>query len=114
MKNYITFLLFLCCIVAVQAQEKDSIPRKSITIPRIHTAPKIDGVLDDQAWKDAPIATDFVERIPTNGRPIPDSLKTDVKIVYDDQGIYFGAFMRDPSPEKNTYRINRKRRYQER
>ncbi len=100
MKNFFIFLLFLCCTVSANAQEKDSISRKSITIPRIQTAPKIDGVLDDQAWKDAPIATDFVERMPTNGRSIPDSLKTDVKIVYDDQGIYFGALMRDPSPEK--------------
>lgn len=38
--------------------------------------------------------------MPNNGKPIPDSLKTDVKIVYDDLGIYFGATMKDPEPDK--------------
>lgn len=100
MKYSLVLLLFLLFTFNFQAQETDSIARKSINILRIQTAPKIDGVLDDEAWKEAPIATDFVERMPTNGRPIPDSLKTDVKIVYDDRGIYFGALMRDPSPDK--------------
>ena len=80
--------------------ETDSIFRKSIEIPRITEAPKIDGILDDAAWLNAPIATDFVERNPTNGQPIPDSLATEVKIIYDDLGIYFGAYMKDPEPEK--------------
>ncbi len=85
---------------SLNAQTLDSIPRKKISIPRITVAPKIDGVLNDAAWQDAPIATNFVERVPTNGKPIPDSLKTDVKIVYDDLGIYFGATMKDPEPDK--------------
>lgn len=83
-----------------QVQEKDSIPRKQIHIGRITKSPKIDGKLDDDAWKDAVIATGFVERQPNNGKPIPDSLSTSVKIVYDDLGIYFGAEMLDPFPSE--------------
>ena len=94
---YITLLFFS---VTMFSQTLDSIPRKKITIPRISVAPKIDGILDDAAWQDAPIATDFVERQPNNGKPIPDSLKTDVRIVYDDMGIYFGATMKDPQPDQ--------------
>ncbi|WGF93791.1 DUF5916 domain-containing protein [Aequorivita marisscotiae] len=94
---FTTFLLFN--FVAL-SQTKDSIPRKKITIPRIVEAPKIDGVLNDAAWQNAPIATNFVERQPNNGKPIPDSLQTDVKIVYDDLGIYFGATLKDPEPDK--------------
>lgn len=90
----------LMLVSTVAAQTTDSIPRKRITIPRITEAPKIDGLLNDAAWQDAPIATDFVERMPNNGKPIPDSLKTDVKIVYNDLGIYFGATMKDPEPQK--------------
>ena len=100
MKYSLILLLFLLSPFSLSAQDTDTIPRKSITITRIQWAPKIDGVLNDPAWEDASIATDFVERVPTNGRAMPDSLKTDVKIVYDDKGIYFGALMRDPSPEK--------------
>lgn len=84
----------------VKAQELDSIQRKKITITRVSEAPRIDGVLDDPAWQNAPVANGFVERNPNNGRPIPDSLRTEVKIVYDDLGIYFGATMYDPEPDK--------------
>lgn len=100
MKNLVTFVLFLICQPLLFAQKEDSISRKSITINRIDTAPKIDGVLDDPAWEPASVATGFVERSPNNGKPIPDSLKTDVKIIFDDLGIYFGAIMHDPDPEK--------------
>jgi len=94
------FLFAILLAVSAHSQASDSIPRKKITIPRITEAPKIDGILDDAAWQDAPIATDFVERMPNNGKPIADSLKTDVKIVYDNAGIYFGATLKDPEPDK--------------
>ncbi len=94
------FLLLIILGFSAYSQTEDSIPRKKITIPRITEAPKIDGILSDAAWQNAPIATDFVERMPNNGKPISDSLKTDVKVVYDDLGIYFGATMKDPEPDK--------------
>lgn len=96
----ILFLALLSFSSVMLSQNNDSIPRKKITILRTTEAPKIDGVLDDAAWQNAPIATDFVERQPNNGRKIPDSLNTEVKIVYDDLGIYFGATMKDPEPDK--------------
>ncbi|MCX2680516.1 DUF5916 domain-containing protein [Galbibacter sp. EGI 63066] len=95
-----TIIILLVCVQLVTAQETDTIPRKKINVLRIDQVPKIDGVLDEAFWLDAPIADKFVERTPNNGRPIPDSLKTEVKIVYNDLGIYFGAIMNDPSPEK--------------
>ncbi|MDD3459069.1 MAG: DUF5916 domain-containing protein, partial [Weeksellaceae bacterium] len=91
-------IFFLDCNLF--GQESDSIGRKSIHLIKVSESPKIDGILDDAAWQNAPIATDFVERLPKNGRPIPDSLRTEVKIVYDDLGIYFGASMYDPEPDK--------------
>ena len=96
----IIFLFASIYSFSAYSQTEDSIPRKKITIPRITEAPKIDGILNDAAWQNAPIATNFVERQPNNGKPIPDSLKTDVRIVYDDLGIYFGATMKDPEPDK--------------
>lgn len=96
----VLILSTLCFGFSMNSQVLDSIQRKKITISRIFEAPKIDGVLNEAAWSNAPIATDFVERQPSSGKPIPDSLKTDVKIVYDDLGIYFGATMKDPQPDK--------------
>jgi len=110
MKTIIITIITLFIFQLSNAQNNDSIPRKSINIIRVTDAPKIDGVLDDAAWENAPIATNFVERMPTNGKAIPDSLQTKVKIVYDDLGIYFGATLNDPSikniPQELTERDN--------
>lgn len=93
-------VLIIFVSMGMQAQMIDSIPRKSIEVNRIHNSPKVDGVLDDPAWKKATVASGFVERMPSNGSPIPDSLQTRVKIIYDELGIYFGAVMKDPSPHE--------------
>lgn len=98
MKSIITFSLLLFSFFTY-SQTADTIPRKQIQIQRIVTPPVIDGVLDDEVWTIASIATGFVERQPNNGKPAPDSLSTEVKIVYDDLGIYFGATMNDSNPE---------------
>src|SRR5690606_38729332 len=99
MKQFITLsLLFLTFLD--QGQATDNIYRKTLIIERITSAPIIYGILDDPAWAKAGIATGFIERQPNNGQPIPDSLHTEVKIIYDDTGIYFGAIMNDPSPSE--------------
>ncbi|HYM93725.1 MAG TPA: DUF5916 domain-containing protein [Chitinophagaceae bacterium] len=66
---------------------------KILQAVKINQAPKIDGNLDDSAWKNAPIATDFVESFPTFG--LPATQKTEVKIVYDNSAIYVGAYLYD-------------------
>lgn len=96
----VLILVLLLTNLILKSQILDSIPRKKINITQVDEAPKIDGVLDDLAWQNAAIAKGFVERQPNNGKPIPDSLRTEVKIVYDDLGIYFGATMYDPEPDK--------------
>ncbi len=95
-----TFLLLLSILSVGQESKEDSIQRKKITITRFSDAPKIDGILDDAVWQQAAIAKDFIQRFPTNGIPEPDSLKTQVKIGYDDTGIYVGAILYDTHPDK--------------
>ena len=98
--KYLNFIFILFSLHIVSAQEGDSISRKKIDAIRITEAPKIDGVLDELIWNSASVATNFIEREPNNGTPIPDSLHTEVRIVYDDLGIYFGAIMNDPNTSK--------------
>jgi len=71
---------------------------RSITVVR--TASKIiaDGKLDEEIWQTAPLADSFINKWPTDtGRA---RLQTEVRIVYDDQYIYFGikAYMADKLP----------------
>ncbi len=78
----------------------DGFKKKQVTITKVNEAPKIDGKLDDIAWQNAKIATGFTERRPENGKAVPEEFKTEVKIVYDDRGVYFSAKMYDPEPDK--------------
>ena len=58
---------------------------------------KIDGKLDEPAWNQAAIATDFVQFEPDNGGRA--SQKTQVRVLYDNSGLYIGAIMFDTAPD---------------
>lgn len=94
----ILIALFCCLgVFQLQAQTLDSLAKKSLQAAYTEAAPKIDGLLDDAAWQDVPIATDFVENSPTPG--IPAAHRTEVKVLYTTQGIYIGARMYDLAPD---------------
>ena len=101
MKICFTSLLLFFSILQLSSQtaRKDSIARKKMTITKINDAPKIDGILDEDVWKNAAVADNFIERNPTNGKAEAQDFKTTVKVLYDDTGVYFGATMIDPNPE---------------
>lgn len=63
---------------------------------RASASPVIDGDLSDPAWQSAPEFTDFTQHDPDDGQP--GTMPTSVRIVYDDDAIYFGAKMTDPHP----------------
>src|SRR5688500_3475445 len=56
----------------------------------------VDGVLDDTAWAAAPVAKDFIQNDPLEGAPA--TYDTEVRVVYDDDAIYFGVFAKDDQP----------------
>lgn len=66
---------------------------KTLQAVKIIQAPKIDGNLDDAAWANVPVVSDFIQNFPTYG--LPCSQKTDVKIAYDNTAIYVGAYLHD-------------------
>ena len=74
--------------------------KKSIFANRVSEAPNIDGVLDDNAWKNVQEAKDFVMLEPGSGIKEPEQRKTVVKVVYDDQAIYFSAMLYDDNPKE--------------
>ena len=64
-------------------------------LPALKTSnpPKIDGSLDDATWALAPVAGDFIQNFPKAGEPA--SVRSDVKILYDNSAIYIGAMLYD-------------------
>ena len=61
--------------------------------------------------KTAPIANDFIELRPSNGKAENPDFKTEAKVAYDDTGIYVSAMMYDKEPSKIGERTYRKRQY---
>ncbi|MFV8371110.1 DUF5916 domain-containing protein [Flavobacterium sp. LB2P74] len=61
---------------------------------------EIDGKLDENTWQTAAIASDFIMFDPDNGKAIPENKRTEVKVLYDNDAIYIGAFMYDENPAK--------------
>ncbi|MGB0837289.1 MAG: DUF5916 domain-containing protein [Flavobacteriaceae bacterium] len=65
---------------------------------RISTSIKIDGNLDEPEWLSAEKAKDFLMLEPGTGDLEPENQKTVVKILYDDEAIYIGAYLYDDDP----------------
>ena len=90
------FLLPLLFAIVSNSQEN----KKNLRSVRISKAPVIDGVLDDDAWVNADVAKDFVMFRPSSGTPERENQKTEVRVVYDDEAIYFGAYLYDDKPDE--------------
>ena len=83
---------FLACTLLFAQQEK-----KHVLVIPVSQAPKIDGILDEAVWQNAPTATDFIQRQPYIGKPA--LFPTEVRFLYDNTGLYVGATMLDPHPD---------------
>ncbi|MFT5762282.1 MAG: hypothetical protein ACI8WA_001409, partial [Polaribacter sp.] len=98
MKLRLISLLFLLTFQVTFSQLK--LDRKKIAATRITTPPKIDGVLNDDAWKNAELIKDFIVFRPENGKKVANEYRTIVKVIYNDDAIYISAMMHDPNPDK--------------
>jgi hypothetical protein len=69
-------------------------PPLSYEAPRASRSPKIDGKLDDSAWRLAPWTSDFVD-IEGTAKPRP-RFRTRAKMLWDDRYFYFAAELEEP------------------
>jgi hypothetical protein len=58
---------------------------------------KIDGELNEEAWKTAPVANNLVEQRPTFGKAEAAANRSEFYILYDDNAVYFGGFCHEQS-----------------
>lgn len=67
-------------------------PPRQLPAKRTAQPVKIDGLLNDSAWKDAAMMTDLIEFRPKVGDKEVYENRTETWLMYDDEGIYFGGF----------------------
>ncbi len=73
--------------------------QKRIQAVRVDSPPKIDGDISDAIWLSAPIATGFTELDPDNGAPPAAGMETEVRILCDDDALYFSFKNFDIQPD---------------
>ena len=83
----------------VLAEAEETSAHRTATAIRIEgTPPKLDGVLDDDIWKTAPLHEGFRQRDPDEGDPASE--RTTFQIAYNDDALYFGIMCYDSEPDK--------------
>jgi hypothetical protein len=95
MKKPIVLTTLIALFYFVNLTAQDSI--KKVNAVRISNPPRIDAVLDDDCWKNVPVAKNFTQLRQYNGEK--PSYPSEVKIVYDDKAIYLAAMLYDNYPD---------------
>jgi hypothetical protein len=92
--NIIVICLLVLCFVAcfavnAETQNNTTPTKRAIAVRANPQAPKIDGILDDEAWSKAPKFDDFLQKNPNEGAQPTE--RTVFQVLYDDEAVYFGV-----------------------
>ena len=68
-----------------------------VTAVFVENAPRVDGRLDDDAWQGIEPITNFIQIWPDDGSPATE--RSEVRIAYDRDNLYFAFKFYDPNPE---------------
>lgn len=90
-KKLIALILFVLMSTFCFSQSEKKTLKTKFTSEKI----TVDAKLNEEAWKDAEIATNFVMVEPDNGTLETTERRSEVKIVYNNDAIYVGAVLYD-------------------
>jgi len=79
-------------------EETDLPPAKRYAVKQTTSEVRVDGVLDEDAWKEAAILEDFYEWLP--GDNIPPPVDTQCLVAFDKKNLYLAYRCFDPNPRK--------------
>ncbi|MBS1503753.1 MAG: carbohydrate binding family 9 domain-containing protein, partial [Bacteroidetes bacterium] len=91
-------LISLCALGQDAAFFKPGQRRRELKAVKITGSVKIDGVLDEPYWALTAGASDFIQINPDQGQP--SKFTTIVKVLYNQQFLYFGIICKDPLGKK--------------
>lgn len=84
-------LAALASSAAAQTPGSSSAPRAEAA--RASAPIRVDGKLDEAAWRAAQPLTGFVQAEPVEGKPVSE--RTEVRVLFDASAIYIGAWLHD-------------------
>ncbi|HDZ27805.1 hypothetical protein LCGC14_0917740 [marine sediment metagenome] len=100
-------VVLLCFFFLWQGLICSQFEKFTVAAVRTEIPPVIDGILDDEVWKNAPSVGDFIQFEPDKDKPA--SVRTVAKILYDNDYIYIAFLCYDPEPEKIELETRRDR-----
>ena len=106
--------LGLLCLLPVTfgiagPQDSSAALRVKIHAARINEPIVVDGLLSESPWSNEFAFTNFKQKDPLQGAEA--TLRTEVRVLYDDDAIYIGARLFDPFPDSLMPIINRRDQY---
>ena len=97
-----TLVLGLPCLDAsgagLMAAQAPNLGTRTAQAQRVEEAPVLDGDLSDAVWAGVPTISNFSQRNPREGEPATE--RTEVRIIYNDQSIFFGVICYDSEPDR--------------
>jgi len=94
----------------VLAKSGEELAHRTATAVRITgTPPRLDGILDDDIWRTAPLHEGFRQLDPDEGEPSTE--RTTFQVAYDDEAVYFGIMCYDSESDKIDARLVRRDNY---
>lgn len=83
LKNLLIAFLLLNSLFSFAQSKNEKVEYR---IRRATSPIKIDGIVDEKAWADAQLATNFYQVLPMDTSYA--KVRTDVKMTYDDKNLY--------------------------
>lgn len=99
----LNIIIFLFLLVSVSAAKDRQSPVKAF---RLEEPIKIDGILNEAIWAEAPAITNFIQKNPIEGA-VP-SEESKVYILYDEDALYVGACLYDSEPGEIMAKLGRR------
>ena len=95
-------LLMLLTLLAARASA-DVLPVRAVRTERPIV---VDGLLEEEVWKNDRAVTAFTQSDPDQGQP--PRQRTDVRVAYDDDALYVAAHLQDSAPDSVVARLSRR------
>jgi hypothetical protein len=105
-----TAVLVAIALASVVTSNVFAQTRPEMSASRVTTAPRIDGVLDDETWREVPPLPfdEWLSYNPLRGDRMPAQFRTEVRIAYDDRNLYFAFHCFDDEPDRIRTTVSRR------
>ena len=102
----------IVAFVALAGAAPSQVSAQTGTVPTVNagrlsseqaTHIRVDGLLDESAWRDVSAATDFRQQEPFEG--VAATERTEVRVLFDETTLYIGVLAHDSDPNGVIARI---------